>query len=69
MLEVQLSVHLSSPAAPRVAVAVLDVFAISQSLNPDSDGCNSSLFILSPALADSFLDSLHYYGENAKNYI
>ena len=69
MLEVQLSVHLSSPAAPRVAVAILHVFAISQSLNPDSDGCNSSLFILSPALAGSFLDSLHYYGENAKNYI
>lgn len=68
-LEVQLSVHLSSPAVPSVPVAILDVFAISQILNPDSDGCNSSLFILSPAFAGSFLDSLHYYGENAKNYI
>lgn len=54
---------------PSVAAAILDVFAVSQILNPDSDGCNSSLFILSPALAGSFLDSLHYYGENAKNYI
>ena len=43
---------------PSVAAAILDVFAVSQILNPDSDGCNSSLFILSPALAGSFLDTL-----------
>ena len=69
MPEVQSPVHLSSSAVPTVAVTILNVFAISQIFNPDPDGCNSSLFILSPALTGSFLDILRHYGENAKDYI
>lgn len=72
MLEVQSSVHLSSPGVPTVIAAMLNAFAISQIFNPDPHGLNSFLFsfalLLSPALAGSFLDILHHYGEKAKDY-
>lgn len=57
---------------PTVAAATLNTFAVHHVFNPDPNGLTPFLFpfvlILLPELADSLLDTLHQFGEKAKDY-